>query len=561
MKMNVLKRNGYMILSMYLAIILFNSCAKQDTANYGITDTPVHLKLNSNSLSPVSSTVPNYTFSYGVFMISSNDLNLANGIESNRQYNFDVQTSISTLVGNPIYYPQSTPVNLIAYAPYKAGLSNIYPLDISNQSDLKAIDLLYSNGIKNINKQESPVSISFDHQLSKIVFSLYNFDNTTAGLENVNIALKGFPSQAEFDLANGTISNPIISTNPIAIGLGREAIVIPNSTLTNRVFSFELDGFFYEYTLPNLDAFEKGKVYNYLITINNKKITVSLSNITPWVKNSSGIDDSGIISADPIEYAYIPAGIFQMGAPDTSTTSITDKPQHWVKISKSFYMSKYEITVAQYAEFLNAISVTSEGNGNIYHNFNGKSIYLFYSLDESTPYFENNKWRVKLGRENYPMQGVTWRGALAYAQWKGATLPTEAQWEYAYRATTKNKFFTGNFASEMMAYGHYYNNTGGFVQPVGQKLSNPWGLYDIAGNVLEWCLDGPSNNSISSYVSYSDEFNPLIDPVGIIDDTGNAYYRGGNYSAPVQTASAYYRNSVSRSYSAWQIGFRIVLNP
>ena len=544
-------------IGLVIFITLF-SCSRQENEYFNSSDQNLKVKANIQSL--LGSTTSNWNQeSFGLFIKPSASTSFSQLLETNRQFTYSSSNNEFQLIGNQIYYPQTTAVDLIAYAPYKANITTTYPIDISNQSDPNALDFLYSNGAKNINKKEGPVSISFEHQLSKIVFSLRNFDNTTAGLENVNIVLKGFHNQADFHLASGAITNSTLST--IAIGLARQATIIPNTNLANKIFSFTIDGIIYDYTLPTSDGFEKGKIYNYLITINNKKITVSRSNITPWITNSSGIDDSGSISTDPIEYAFIPAGIFQMGAPDTSNTIQSyEKPQHWARISKSFYMSKHEITVSQYADFLNANGVAYNNIAKIYHNIDNESTYLFYSKKESTPYFENNKWVVMQAIKNYPMQGVTWHGALAYARWKGATLPTEAQWEYAYRATTKNKFFTGNFGSEMMAYGYYHNNTGGYVKPVGEKLANPWGLYDIAGNVLEWCLDGPENNEIVSYPVADSELAPIVDPVGKISKNGYAYYRGGNYSATVQLASAYSRNSIQKEYSAWQIGFRIVLN-
>ena len=546
----------------FFSFLAFSACSHQENEYFDLSDQSIKMKANVSTLVGTATPTWDNQDTIGLFVKRSNTSGFSQLLETNRQLIYNASNDELQLIGNPIYYPQSGSLDLVAYAPFKYGVSNTYPINISNQSNLKAIDFLYSNTTNNINKQGNPASLTFDHQLSKIAFSLQNFDNTTSGLQNVNIALKGFASQAEFDLSSGTITNQIISTNPITIGLSREAIVIPNTNQSNKIFTFTIDGVTYDYTLPTSDAFEKGKMYNYLITINNRKITVTLSNITSWINNSSGIDDLGTISTDQVEYAYIPAGTFQMGAPDTSNTLQSyEKPQHWVRISKSFYMSKHEITVSQYADFLNANGVAYNNIAKIYHNIDNESTYLFYSKKESTPYFENNKWVVMPAIKNYPMQGVTWHGALAYAQWKGGTLPTEAQWEYAYRATTKNKFFTGNFGSEMMAYGYYHNNTGGYVKPVGEKKPNPWGLFDIAGNVLEWCLDGPENNEIVSYPVANSELSPIIDQVGGISKNGHAYYRGGNYSATVQLASAYSRNSIQKEYSAWQIGFRIVLNP
>lgn len=553
----------YYAFSIVLCIFLgLQSCDKTQLVDNLKSEQPVYFDIKDKIAVLGDNSRPIDVFSYGIFILPANSGTINNNVlETNREYHHEGSSSVSTLVGNQIFYPQQQAIDIIGYAPYRSGISSTYSIDIRNQIDIKAIDFLYSNSNKNINKQSTAISLAFEHQLSMVNFHLQKSTSSSIDLNKLIISLEGFYDQAAFDLATGVIVNKQLATNPIVIGAAREGIVIPHENINNRFFKFKQGTSEWIYKLPSIDIFEKGKQYDYLITIKDNNLTVELSSVAPWVLNSN-IPVEGVISSQPVEYAYIPAGKFLMGAPDTSATSVTDKPQHWVKFSKSFYMSKYETTVAQYAEFLNAIGVTSDGDeGYVFHNFNGKSTYLFYSRDESTPYFENNKWEVKRGRENYPMAGTTWHGAFAYAQWKGGTLPTEAQWEYAYRAGTQTKFFTGNFASDLMSYGYFYNNTGGFIQPVGQKLPNPWGLYDIAGNLLEWCLDGPRNNSISSYVPASDEFNPHIDPVGIISDTGNAYYRGGNYSSPVQTASAYYRNSVSRSYSAWQIGFRIVINP
>lgn len=568
--------NVLQFLTIVIISFLGTSCSRNDDDYIGgLSHQILQIKTNAGPLlgTPVVSWYNKD--SLGLFIKPSGSVSFLQLVETNRKYTYNSNLSLFELHGNSIYYPQSGNIDIVAYAPYKADITNIYyPIDVTNQTDQKAIDLLYSNSTTNINKQNQAASLTFKHQLSKVVFRLQNSDGTTSGLETINIKLQGFYDRAALNLVTGTIGSQHFSLTPISIGTAREAIIIPNipnSGFSNRYFKFNIGSTEWQYVLPAADSFESGKIYEYLIVVNNKTIQVHLSNIQNWSQNSN-TPVEGVISNSPIEYAHIPAGTFLMGAPDTASIHNTSPSNayrpHWASISKSFYMSKNEITVEQYAEFLNAIGGQLRLEGNtVKQEINGNSIALF-NVDisrKATPYFDTNQWIVKPGFENYPMVSVTWYGALAYAQWKGATLPTEAQWEYAYRAGTKTKFFTGNYAAEMMNYGHFsnnrnINNTISEVQPVGVKKTNPWGLNDIAGNVSEWCLDGAGIYELPPYPITDNELMPLIDPVDQITTT-YAYIRGGNTYSNVQNSSAYIRNFGNKNNISLYTGFRIVINP
>jgi formylglycine-generating enzyme required for sulfatase activity len=155
-----------------------------------------------------------------------------------------------------------------------------------------------------------------------------------------------------------------------------------------------------------------------------------------------------------VELVEIPGGTFTMGSPKSEEWRYKGETQHVVKLSP-FLIGKYEVTNAQYKLFLAA------------------------HPDLMTP----RGWDDDLD-ERQPVVGVSWDDANRFAQWAGARLPTEAEWEYAARGGSVDARY-----GELDSIAWYVNNSNGLLHPVGRRGPNKLGLYDMLGNAWEWCSD------------------------------------------------------------------------
>ena len=220
-----------------------------------------------------------------------------------------------------------------------------------------------------------------------------------------------------------------------------------------------------------------------------------------------------------LEYVYIPPGSFQMGAvPGDSGAEDNESPRHRVTISRGFRMSRTEVTVRAYRQFCQETRRRMP----------------------RVPDF-NPGWRYL----DHPIVDVTWHDAVAYCNWAGVRLPTEAEWEYACRAGTTTKYYWGNNMDGRYAW--YSGNCNSQTHDVGDKLPNAWGLYGMAGNVSEWCNDWYDGD----YYSRS----PSLDPQGPSSGSGRVL-RGGSCFVIPWLLRVSYRGGFSPGVRNYYFGFR-----
>ncbi len=240
-------------------------------------------------------------------------------------------------------------------------------------------------------------------------------------------------------------------------------------------------------------------------------------------------------------------GNFLMGSPKAETGSESDeRPQTQVTITYTFWMGKYEVTQGQY-DAVRAHSANMADNPSM---FNGN----------------RTNWNLlDYGRnQERPVDNITWEEAstfcVAFTETERSRipanfefrLPTEAEWEFACRAGTVTRFSFGDDESRLGEYAWFKSNSDKRTQPVGQKRPNPWGLYDMHGNVMEWCLDWYATNLPGGIVT--DPFGPSHGKKRVL--------RGGSWqSGEAREFRCADRFGLEPTTNGWAYGFRVVLGP
>jgi len=267
------------------------------------------------------------------------------------------------------------------------------------------------------------------------------------------------------------------------------------------------------------EGYETEKLWVTLSAAEDKYLDINLKQASVV---SSGYQDNKITNSLGMNFAYIRPGIFMMGRPSSESGRSSDEKQHRVTLTKGFYMQTTEVTQGQWRAIMGS-----------------------------------NPSKFSTFGDDCPVEQISWNDAQEFIRKlnrkEGGSryrLPTEAEWEYAARAGSTTRFCYGNDESRLSEYAWYRSNSGKKTHSVAQKTSNAWGLYDMHGNVWEWCQDWKGD-----YLSGSD-----TDPTGSFFGSYRVDRGGGwgNNARACRSANRYGSEPVYR-YS--DLGFRLAFSP
>ena len=276
----------------------------------------------------------------------------------------------------------------------------------------------------------------------------------------------------------------------------------------------------------------------------------------PPVTEDGGGGDTTTLSVEPPPVVpegmvLIPAGSFEMGSNDDEAQN-DEQPVHTVHLD-AFYMDKYEVTNAQFKAFVDENpNWRKHGIDGKFHN----GYYLRYWRRDGEYPDGKAKHKYPDGKAKHPVVYVSWYAAMAYAEWAGKRLPTEAEWEYAARGGVAGlKYPLGNTISTRQAN---YNNHVGDITVVGRYAANGYNLYDMAGNVWEWCLDEYDADSYA----VSDHSRNLISGEGTLDNftsipfDSSRVLRGGSWGSSTRVVRVANREWNTPTGTSGEYGFR-----
>ena len=228
----------------------------------------------------------------------------------------------------------------------------------------------------------------------------------------------------------------------------------------------------------------------------------SHTEMKPYVETIAG-------SEVKFEMVFIPGGTFTMGSPaGEAGRGEYEGPQREVT-TRPFWMGKTEVTWDEYDLFAFAQNLKKE-------QAQPANTGAADAVSRPTPPYADETFGF--GRGHQPVISITHHAAMEYCRWlsvktgKTYRLPTEAEWEYAARAGTKTAYSFGDDASRLGEYAWFLENANGRPHEVGKKKPNPWGLYDMHGNVAEWVLDQYDKNFFATLKTGAPALSPVVLP-------------------------------------------------
>ncbi|MCD8032847.1 MAG: SUMF1/EgtB/PvdO family nonheme iron enzyme [Alistipes sp.] len=514
----------------------------------------------------------------GLFAYDANNNDL---VFSNEKLTYDGSEWKS---GNDLYW-RGRSLKFYAYYPYDAAATDPAAIPLAVKSDQSGTtgegdakksnyslsDLMTATDASSGKSAGQTVSLTFRHEFAMIQVEVPAQGKGWGPGEAMTVSLKGVKTGATLDLTGGEA--PAVQTSE---GTGNVKMYLAGKPEDNG-----FDAYTYRAVIP-VQTLKSGSD---LFLISNEGALYKgggpASELELQANRAEIFTRSLPDDIKSLHRVFIPAGAFTMGSPVTEPNR-GNETQHEVILTRGFYMSKYEITNAQYAAFLNAVGVGDDGKWSDWSDDANKNQVLIKDCTKeyggSYPWglvWDTNGWKPAAGYEDHPVIYVTWYGAKAYADWIGGKLPTEAQWEYACRGGQQESlpFGIGDGTKLKAGMANYYiqysyelpggefedrnehsNSYVGKTTAVGSyPYPNGYGLYDMHGNVWEWCLDSWDGSTAYSPEDATDPVSPNPGSFRVL--------RGGSWRYDAQDCRSAYRSGGNPDIYRNDIGFRVVFVP
>ncbi|MDD4805498.1 MAG: SUMF1/EgtB/PvdO family nonheme iron enzyme [Candidatus Cloacimonetes bacterium] len=316
------------------------------------------------------------------------------------------------------------------------------------------------------------------------------------------------------------------------------------SSAQNVTLSCTTSGATIRYTIDGSEPTSRSTVYSSPISVFNITTIKAKGYKKGWTPSATESATYTISGITPGEMILVPGGTFTMG--DTRGGGESDElPTHTVTLN-SFYMGTSEVTQAEYSQYLTPVELWSDdsGLGSNYpaYDVSWYAILKYCNLrsmaEELTPVYSISGSTNPANWGKVPSSSdSTWNAAICNWSANGYRLPTEAEWEYAARGATNTPDYLYSGSDDINAVAWYSGNNSPFAnKPVGSKAPNGLGLYDMSGNVMEWCWDWYSN----SYYSSSPSSNPTGPASGSYRVQRGGYWNGSADGCRVANRSRFY---------------------
>lgn len=534
-------------------ILSVAACSNEDTVATNGNRVPLELQVNGvqATRSIIEGTKLPEECQYGIFAMNGyGESVIDNG--SNVRVNY--VKGISTLSKN-VYLPSGVDVPVYAYYPYDANNSSVeylieMPIDVTTQTDyLYGYSADNDYKLKYVKDTEPKANIYFKHAMARVTMRIKKAadnENTynLSYISLLNIDKRGYLNIMDNGAIRDISETANIMTKPSEHTLENsnneiivDFLVIPGNTEGKNIM-LNLNGDESSDFKNGLSVavpttnWQSGQQYTYTVTIDNKKININEATITPWYNNEQGelnVGNDNCIGKEKITFEVngvkfnmirVEAGTFMMGATEEQVDYLEDeKPVHQVTLTHDYYIGETEVTQELWQAVMGTATTIEE------KNLPQTGVDVSDQID-----FINNLNKI-LERE--------------------FCLPTEAEWEYAARGGNKSKGYVYSGSDNIDEVAWHGGNSNDKTHPVATKQPNELGIYDMSGNVFEWCR--------GSYTAYSK--TPQINPCDFNATAG--IIRGGSYWKSL--GSSYCRVSCRRSYGMnghyGYLGLRLVWVP